>query len=105
MKRIINTSEILGTVDTPDGVCEVCASAEANYDDLAGLLTVQLDSFLRTTDIRAGERYVFADWLPGSETITEPVKPDETIETAHDIFHRWDRKVRRVAPMLQSAAT
>ena len=42
MKRILDTSEILGTVDLPKGVSEVCASAEAGYDQDSGKLIVEL---------------------------------------------------------------
>src|SRR5262245_35237373 len=30
MKRIVNTSEVLGTVETPEGSAELCACADAN---------------------------------------------------------------------------
>jgi hypothetical protein len=102
MKRVLDTSEVLGKVDTPDGTCEVCASADANYDDTAGRLVVRLESFLRTTDLRSREKHVPAHWLPKPETITESVASDETTEAARNIFHRWVRKVRQAAPSLHS---
>jgi hypothetical protein len=102
MKRIIDTSEVLGTVETPDGTCEVCVSADANYDDEAGRLIVRLESFLRTTTLRAKEKRVSAIWLPKPETVTESVGPDDTVELAREIFHRWVKKVRAAAPSLHS---
>ena len=102
MKRVIDTSEIIGTVDTPDGACEVCASADATYDDGAGSLVVRLESFLRTTNLRASEKRVPASWLPKAETVTESVDPGETREAARNIFHRWVRKVRQAAPSLHN---
>jgi hypothetical protein len=48
MKRIIDTSEFLGVVDTPEGQREVCAAAEASYDEDAAKLIVKLDAFCAT---------------------------------------------------------
>ena len=102
MKRVIDTSEVLGRVEMPQGPCEVCASANAGYDEDSARLVVNLDSFLRTTDIRSKEKRFSADWLPRKETITESVGPDETAEVTRDIFHRWVRKVQQAVPSLGS---
>lgn len=102
MKRVIDTSEVIGRVEMPQGSCEVCASANAGYDEDSSKLVVNLDSFLRTTDIRSKEKRFSADWLPEKETISESVGPDETAEVARDIFHRWTRKVREAVPSLGS---
>ena len=102
MKRIIDTIEALGNVETPDGPYEVCASADAGYDEAAARLVVTLDSFLRTTDLRKKERHLRADWLPKPVTITEAAGPEEGVDLARDIFHRWVRKVREAAPGLRS---
>jgi hypothetical protein len=91
----MDTSEVLGTADRREGPCEVCASADARYDDEHGHLVVNLDSFLRTTDLRAKERRLTADWLPAKQSVTESVGPDEASEMARDIFHRWVHKVRQ----------
>lgn len=103
MKHVIDTNEVLGTVELATGTCEVCASADANYDESAGRLVVALNSFLRTTDLRAKEKRLSADWLPKPETVTESAGPDETVEVARDIFHRWVRKVRQAAPSLHAS--
>lgn len=100
MKRVIDTSEVLGIVETPDGVREVCAAADAGYDDGEGRLVVKLDAFLRTTDVRAKERRVPAAWLPKPEIVRESVGPDDAVDLARDIFQRWVRKVREAAPTL-----
>jgi hypothetical protein len=101
MRRVIDTSEVIGTVEMPEGECEVCASAFAQYEEAAGHLQVNLDAFLRTTDIRKKERRLTAEWLPRPETITEGVGPDETIDLAKDIFHAWVAKVRAAIPALR----
>lgn len=100
MKRVIDTSEVLGVVETPEGVREVCASADASYDEETALLAVALDAFLRSTDLLSKERRSPADWLPKSEMVRESVGPDETVEMARDIFQRWVRKVRNAVPAL-----
>lgn len=102
MKRVIDSSEILGTVDTSGGASEVCATACAEYDPETSRLAVKLDSFLRTTDIRAKEQRFTAVWLPNSEVVTESVGLGEAPELAREIFHRWVRKVRPATPMLHN---
>ena len=102
MKRIIDTSEVLGIVETTDGMREVCATADANYDESAARLVVKLDAFLRNTDLLSKEKLSSADWLPKPETIREAVGPEETVDMARDIFHRWVHKVRQVVPGLAS---
>lgn len=100
MKRVIDTSESLGTVETPEGRCEVCASAQASFDEAAGRLRVELEAFLRPTDLLAKERHFRAEWLPRNQTVTESVAREESHDVAREIFHRWARKVREAAPQL-----
>jgi len=100
MKRVIDTSESLGTVETPEGLRELCASADARYDEDAACLVIQLEAFLRNTDLVTKEKRFAADWLPSPETVRESVAPDETVELAREIFHRWVGKVRAAAPRL-----
>ena len=100
MKRVIDTSEVLGMVETPEGSSEVCASADAGYDEAAGRLVVKLEAFLRPAGLLVKERHFRTDWLPASETITESVTREESPEVAREIFHRWVRKVREAVPAL-----
>ncbi|PYK98864.1 MAG: hypothetical protein DME19_10880 [Verrucomicrobia bacterium] len=100
MKRVTDTIEVLGTVETPQGIREVCASADAQYDEDAARLAVKLDAFLRTTGILTKEKRFSIEWLPKPETVLESVGPDETVEMARDIFHRWVQRVRRAVPAL-----
>ena len=100
MKRVTDTIEVLGTVESPQGSCEVCASADAQYDEDASRLVAKLDAFLRTTDLLTKEKRFRAEWLPKSETVREAVGPDETVEMARDIFHRWVQRVRKAVPAL-----
>lgn len=100
MKRILNTSEVLGAVEVPEGSCELCATADAGFDDSAGRMVVKLESFLRPAGLLVKERHFRADWLPANEMVTESVAREECHEMARDIFHRWVRKVRAAAPAL-----
>jgi hypothetical protein len=100
MKRIIDTSEVLGTVQAPEGLCELCASADASFDEEAGRLVLKLEAFLRPTDLLAKERRFRANWLPQNQTVTESVGREECHEVARAIFHRWVRRVRETAPQL-----
>jgi len=100
MKRVINTSEVLGTLETAGGERELCASADAGYDEEHRCLTVKLEAFLRNRDLVTKEKRFGADWLPKPETVRENVGPDETAEAAREIFHRWARRVRESAPAL-----
>ena len=100
MKRVIDRSVVLGTVEVPEGACEVCASADASHDETAGRLVVKLASFLRPAGLLVKERHFHADWLPANETVTEAGDLDECDAEAREIFHRWVRKVRAAAPQL-----
>jgi hypothetical protein len=100
MKRIIDTSEVLGTVEAPEGVCELCASADASFDEEAGRLVTKLEAFLRPTDLLVKGRHFRADWLPENETVAESVAREECHDVAREIFSRWVRKVREAAPKL-----
>ena len=103
MKRVIDTSEALGTVEVPEGLCELCASAEAGFDEVASRLVVKLEAFLRPTDLLVKERHFRAGWLPEDTTVTESVAREECHDLAREIFHRWVRKVRDSAPQLHQA--
>ena len=100
MKRVIDTSEVLGTVEVPEGMCEVCVSADASFDEAAGRMVVKLEAFLRPAGLLVKERHFRADWLPSNETVTESVGREESGEMAREIFHGWVRKVRETAPKL-----
>ena len=100
MKRVISTSEVVGKVELPEGDAEVCALADAAFDEAAGQLTVKLEAFLRPVGLLVKERHFRKDWLPDNQIITESVGAEECGEMARDIFHRWVRKVRDSAPHL-----
>lgn len=102
MKKVIDTLEVLGTVDWNGEPHELCAEADARYNGSSGKLEVRLEAFLRSTNLLVEERHVTAPWLPATQTLSEGVDPDETVDAAQDIFHGWVRKVRQSAPALHS---
>ena len=101
MKRVIDTIEVLGQLQMPEGPCEVCAVAEANYNEETAKLVITLEAFLRTTNLRTKERQFQAEWLPKMQTVCESASPDEAGQMARDVFHRWVRKVRESVPSLR----
>lgn len=102
MKKVINISEIVETVDLPEGPCEVCAGAEAEHDEMRGRLIVRAGSFVRTADLRRTEKQVAAPWLPKPEIIEEAVARGEAVTVAKDIFRSWVQKVRRSIPSVHN---
>ena len=72
----------------------------AGFDEETGRLLLQLETFLRPTELFAKERHFRADWLPANETVTEFVTREECHEMAREIFHRWVAKVRKASPKL-----
>ena len=100
MKRVLETSEALGLVNTTGGPRELCAAASASYEELSGKLNVKLEAFLRNTDLVTKEQRFPADWLPNPETVCESVGMGETVDLTREIFQRWARKVSAAAPAL-----
>ena len=103
MRRIIDTSEVLGTVRSSKGESEVCVAAEAAYDERENRLVVNLIAFLRPRDLLTKEEHFRGEWMPRNETVTEVVGLDESHDLARELFQRWVRKVRAVAPFLHPA--
>lgn len=105
MKRIIDMSEVVGHAMHGGESCEVLAECEADYDETAGLVRVQLDTFLRSRDLCRKEEQFHPTWLPQVYTLAETVSNDEATEAARDIFKRWVRKVRESVPAAFSTAS
>jgi hypothetical protein len=97
---IYSSIEIVEVFAPERGECEVCATAEAAFDEAQSRLTVSLDSFLRPVNLRLKESRESADWLPPKQTVREKVSREEAVALAQDIFHRWVGKVRQSIPSL-----
>lgn len=98
MRTIASLSEPVASKDLGDGVYEVWATAESQYDDERGELLVELDSFVRPTDIRLKETRIDPDWLPKKGKVAQRVGLDEAHAEAKEVFESWVRKVRRHIP-------
>jgi hypothetical protein len=99
MKRILSTSEIIATYSNGEKEFEVCATAEANYDEQGEAAIVELDCFIRPVDIEAKEQHLIESWLPTPQHFKESVSRSEASSLARDIFHRWVVKVRQSIPV------
>lgn len=102
MNSILNTSEIVGTVELPGGEFEVCASADADYQQSSNKLSIRLTCDLRPCVTNQKLPVTPIDWMPKSQTITEHVPIGEAGEVARDVFTRWVRKIRDVAPSMRA---
>ncbi len=100
MKRVIDISEVLGMVTTPQGARELCVTADAQYEEDTAQLLVRTEAFLRNQDLVAPERHFGAAWLPKGESLRESVGAEEAGDLAREIFQRWVRRVRQAAPAI-----
>jgi hypothetical protein len=99
MRKILSTSEIVQDLDLEFEPKELCAAAEADYDDGKSTLVVKLDAFVRHVHHAGPDVCSRPDWLPKPETLREGVGPDEASDMARDIFRRWTKKVRESVAM------
>jgi hypothetical protein len=97
MRKVLSTSEIVQDLDLEVEPKELCATAEADYDDRQSTLFVKLDAFVRQVHHDGPDVCSRPNWLPKPETIHEGVGPEEASDLARDIFHRWTKKVREAA--------
>ena len=93
LHSLLDTTQVLATVEIDHATHEVCAEAVASHDRSTKMLTVKLRAFLRAEkQDHIGEKAT-ADWLPTDETVTEHVDAEEAHAMASDIFASWRRKV------------
>jgi hypothetical protein len=98
MRNVVSLSEIVGQVESPGGSQGVCATAEGTYDEHSSELTVKLDCFVRPFLTARQNNEIRAEWLPGSEAVTESVSSTEALQVAKEIFANWVPRVRRSIP-------
>ena len=97
MRKILSISEIVQDLDREFEPKELCAAAEADYDEGHSSLVIKLDAFVRQVHHAGRDVCSRPDWLPKPETLREGVGPDEASDLARDVFHRWTKKVREAA--------
>jgi hypothetical protein len=95
MKRIFSSSQIIGPFTRDKQALQACATAEAQYDEERSQLVIELDSFVRSANLRAKEEHLHTNWLPKKQSLTESVSADEAPDLARDIYHRWIGRVRQ----------
>ena len=98
MRKVISLNEIVELLHLEEGNDEVCATAEANYDEATRSVAVRLNSFVRPVDLPVRGRALAPRWLPRSETVRESAPLDQGVSLARDIFQRWVEKVRQSIP-------
>jgi len=101
MRKILSTSEIVQDLDHEVEPKELCAAAEAAYDDRKSSLVIKLDAFVRQVHHAGPDVCSRPDWLPKAETLREGVSSEEASELARDIFHRWTKRVRESAAAMK----
>ena len=94
MRKVLAISEIVRDLDREAEPRELCAAADADYDDASSTLIVSLDSFVRQVRHAAPDVCTRPEWLPKGEVLREKVPVEEASDLARDIFQRWTRKVR-----------
>ena len=101
MRKILSTSEIVQDLDLEVEPKELCATAEADYDDGKSSLVIKLDAFVRQVHHAGPDVCSRPDWLPKAETLHDGVSSEEASELARDIFHRWTKRVREAAAAMK----
>jgi hypothetical protein len=99
MKKVLSISEIVRDLDLEVEPGELCAAAEADYDEHRSTLVIKLDAFVRQVHHAGLDVCTRPEWLPKPETLHEGVGPDEASDMARDIFRRWTKKVRESAEL------
>jgi hypothetical protein len=97
MRKILSTAEIVQDLNLEVEPKELCATAEADYDETKSTLVIKLDSFVRQVRHAGPDVCTHPDWLPKAEILREGVGSDEASDLARDIFRRWTKKVRESA--------
>jgi hypothetical protein len=97
MKRVLSISEVLQDLDLEVEPKELCAAAEADYDERKSTLVIKLNAFVRQVHHAGPDVCSRPDWLPKPETLREGVGPNEASDMSRDIFRRWTKKVREAA--------
>jgi hypothetical protein len=77
MRKVLSTSEIVQDLDREVEPKELCAAAEADYDDRTSTLVIKLDAFVRQVHHAGPDVVSRPDWLPKPETLREGVGPDD----------------------------
>jgi hypothetical protein len=103
MRKVLSISEIVQDLDLEVEPKELCATAEADYDERKSMLVMKVDAFVRQVHHAGPDESTRPDWLPAAEILREGVSSEEASDLARDIFHRWTKKVREAAEVQKTA--
>jgi hypothetical protein len=96
MENAISISEVIGTIE--DGKIEICASADAGYDQAKERVFVSLEAFARRVSAYGDGSRIPIPWLPAREHVTNDLPREDAVPFAKDVFRSWAQKVRRAVP-------
>lgn len=102
MESVISLSEIVGV--TQSRGLQICAKADASYDQAKGRVFISLDAFACPASTRAKEHRLHLAWLPTLEHVTGDLPRDKALHFAKSTFRDWVWKVRTSMPAERSAA-
>lgn len=90
--------EIVGTVEKNHQTYDVCATADAQYDESKAKLVINLDRFLRIRDISQKEEPLEENWMPKKNHIEYTLEHAEITPTLDEVFNFWSKRVRSSIP-------
>lgn len=97
-RQVLDTVRIVETREVNRDSYEVCATAQATYDEPARKMRMVLDAFLRRFEMRGRDKIFRPPWLPRGDVVETHVSREEAPEAAKEIFGAWTQKVRKVVP-------
>ncbi|MGV3756299.1 MAG: hypothetical protein ACO1QS_13030 [Verrucomicrobiota bacterium] len=99
MRRVVSSSQIVGTCEWRGQMIDVSAHSDAYYDETAGKLEAKLSAAAEPADIEFHPEWSKPDWLPAKQTVEEHLAYEEALPAAKAIFRNWSRKVREAIPV------
>lgn len=97
-RPILDSVRILQTREVGRSVYEVCATAQALFDETAQAMVLQLDCFVRRFELTQPDLVLRPAWLPKRDSVRIRLSADEAPTAAKEIFDDWTEKVRRTIP-------
>jgi hypothetical protein len=97
-RNVLDTVRIIETREIGHDSYEICATAQARYEEASSEMQVDLDSFVRRFEIRGKDQIVRPPWLPRRDSVKSHVHLSEAPDAAKEIFESWARRVQRAIP-------
>jgi hypothetical protein len=90
--------EIVGTIERNHQMYDVCATADAAFDESNSKLIIELDRFLRIRDISQLEKPLEEKWMPKKNHVEYSLDRAEVTPTVDEVFAFWSKRVRSSIP-------